>query len=586
MPPTRRRTALVSAAVLAAGTAVVAFAVPGAAGAAGTTTVYVPESACSAPAPGHAACFAEKLVKKLVPATSVSPHAITARPAFAEGLNGGYTPGDLASAYGVNAGAATTQTVAIVDAFNDPSVKTDLATFDTEYGLPAETPTSFKVVNQNGLASPLPTDDAGWSEEITLDVQAVRGLCHHCKILLLEAQSTSFSDLGTAVNTAVSMGAKIVSNSYGGPEGGSLNPAYNHHGVAILASTGDDGWYGWDHFNVGCPNSCGGAATDNAPSIPASYNTVIGVGGTSLFLNPDGTRASETVWNDNGQGDFLGFNFGAEMGAAGSGCSSLYAPQGWQSHVSHYTSLGCGSSLRSGVDVAAIADPATGYDIVQTFGNSATSCTGIAHFCWETLGGTSLASPVVAALWALAGGPGGVTYPALSLYGHFKAGGSTYDVTVGGTGLCDWATPGFCTGDENPNNLSRELDCGWDLAGSSNAYRADRFQCYAQPGYDGVSGVGTPKGLTVFKALNPTARIAFSGSITHGISKSFSGAGSTDPFPGGSITSFAWNWGDGHTSTGASASHTYSSKGSKTITLTVTDNYGRKGTKKITVTVK
>ena len=88
--------------------------------------------------------------------------------------------------------------------------------------------------------------------------------------------------------------------------------------------------------------------------------------------------------------------------------------------------------------------------------------------------------------------------------------------------------------------------------------------------------------------MSPTARISFSGTITHGTSKTFSGAQSTDPFPGGSITSYAWNWGDGSGSgsSGPTAAHKYASKGSKTITLTVTDNYGRKGTRKITVTVK
>lgn len=144
----------------------------------------------------------------------------TARPRVSFGPAGGYSPGQLAQAHGVNAGASTGQTVAIVDAFKDPSVTADLNTFDTQYGLPGETSTSFRVVNQaggtnlSGIAS-----DLGWATETTLDVQAVRGLCHKCKILLVEANSSSTADLGTAVDRAVTMGARVVSNSYGGPRG-------------------------------------------------------------------------------------------------------------------------------------------------------------------------------------------------------------------------------------------------------------------------------------------------------------------------------------------------------------------------------
>jgi PKD repeat protein len=256
--------------------------------------------------------------------------------------------------------------------------------------------------------------------------------------------------------------------------------------------------------------------------------------------------------------------------------------------------------MRSSVDVAAIADPYTGYDIYETTLSWCTSggTDGNGNHCptsdplWQTFGGTSLASPVIGAMWALAGGPGGVTYPSLSLYGHFKSDSShpTYDVTVGGTGLCDWATPGFCTNNSNTNPngwvAGQDVDCGWSTTNTSDpTYLTNRYQCYARPGYDGVSGVGTPKGLNAFKPMNPTAKISFSGTITHGVSKTFSGGNSTDPFPGGSITSYAWNWGDGHTSTGKVVSHTYSTKGTRTITLKVTDNYGRSNTKTITVTV-
>ena len=238
------------------------------------------------------------------------------RGALSEGPSGGYTPAQLAKAYGVdvNAAASANQTVAIVDAFDDPTVKTDLATFDTNYGLPAETSTSFRVVNQTG-GSTLPAANAGWAGEITLDVQAVRGLCHKCKILLVEANSNSFDDLAAAVNEAATLHANEISNSYGGAEtGAGITPtiaaAYNHPGIAIVASTGDDGWYDWDRLN----NLVAGA---NAPQAPAALPSVVGVSGTSLYLNPDGTRAGETVWNNNGPNDAIGWALEARDGRRG-----------------------------------------------------------------------------------------------------------------------------------------------------------------------------------------------------------------------------------------------------------------------------
>lgn len=569
----RIRKPLFVATALATAVAVGGFAVPGSAGAAGTRTVWVAKPVCAVAKAHHMACFAEKLVKMKVPSTSTRWTPSRVRRSLAFGPAGGYSPAQLARAYGLNSNATTSQTVAIVDAFNDPTVRADLNTFDSHYGLPHETATSLRVVNQNGQPSPLPANDANWAGEITLDVQAVRGLCHKCKILLVEATSNSNANLAAAVNRAVTMGAKIVSNSYGGPEGGAANPAYNHRGVAILASTGDDGWYGWDQFN-------NGSTSDNKPSAPASYNTVIGVGGTSLYLNPTGSRASETVWNENGPGDVWGFNLHAAIGAAGSGCSKLYAPKPWQKQVAGYSTLGCGASKRNGVDIAALADPFTGYDVCQGFGNTGSTC-------WETFGGTSLASPLVAAMWGLAGGPGGVSYPALSLYGHYKSDRThpLYDVTVGGTGLCDTLSPVACFGTQNPNAAlgAGLVDCAWGASGS--AVLANRYQCYAKPGYDGVSGVGTPKGVRAFKPMSPAAAIASPSTVRHGVAHTFSAASSTDPFPGGSIVSYSWNWGDGHSSTGTTATHKYATQGTRTITLTVTDNYGRTGTKKLTISI-
>ena len=479
---TRRMTVVLAVAGVIAGATV---ATP--AQATGTRTVWVAKHLCKAPQAAHASCLALKLVRMVVANDSVE-HSAGVRPNTIQnpGPAGGYSPADLAAMYGVNAGAATTQTVAIVDAFNNPNVKTDLNAFDAQYGLPAETATSFKVVNQSGNPSPLPPNDAGWAGEIALDVQAVRGLCHKCKIILVEATSNSFANLSTAVNTAVTLGAKVVSNSYGGPEAGSgsLAAAYNHPNVAITASTGDDGMYDWDHFNEG-------GSSSNMPQVPAAFNTVIAVSGTSLYQNPDGTRQSEQVWNSNGPTDIYGFNLGAAMGAAGGGCSTLYAPKAWQKAAVGYAQLGCGTK-RSVTDIAAVADPFTGFDTLNTFSGGG----------WGTIGGTSLASPVIAALIGLAGGPRGVAYPSQTIYQHFATDAATTlnDVSLGGTGLCGDATsPQACAASSggNPNTLGAGIvDCAFNATGT--AIKANRFSCQARPGYDGASGVGTPNGLGAF----------------------------------------------------------------------------------------
>ena len=563
------------------------------AGAVGTVQVQLPQPLCHAPASGHRACDAIRLVTRRVTTTQAQQlrtAGLTRSAALGFGPAGGYTPTQLATAYGVNPDAATTQTVAIVDAYDDPSVRSDLNTFDARYGLPAETGTSLKVVNQNGDAAPLPPADVGWAGEITLDVQAVRGICHHCNILLVEADTNDNGNLATAVNRAVTMGAKIVSNSYGSTENDPQNTpdvvsAYNHPGVVITASTGDDGWYGWDVFN-------GLSPSPSVAETPASFPTVVGVGGTSLYLSSDGTRAGEQVWNDNGPNDIDGYaiagTFGAIAGAAGSGCSATYVAPRWQQKMAGYAGLGCGSTLRNGVDIAADADYLTGFDIYETFG----WCTDA--ICptdgWATFGGTSLASPLVAGMWGLAGGPRGITRPALMLYGHATSTpGHTYDVTIGGTGACDTGSPAACAGFfgvDNPNSFGFGLlDCVWNAVDPTPL--TDTGQCYAQKGYDGVSGVGTPVGLGVFAPMSPKAVISQTANVIHHVAHSFSAATSTDPFPGGSLTTYVWTWGDGSTTTTASAtaSHTYASAGSKTVKLTVTDNYKRSNTVSRVVTV-
>jgi subtilase family serine protease len=532
---------------------------------------------CAAPERGHSSCLAMRRV--VVKPTTLGARAMTSRPAYTTGPAGGLTPGDLATAYGINASAATTVTVGIVDAFDDPNALTDLNTFDAQYSLPTETAISFKKVSQTGSGTLLPVPDPGWAGEISLDLDAVRGLCQTCKIVLVEATSSSIADLATAENEAVKLGATVITNSYGGAESGpipaSMLSAYNHPGVVITAATGDDGMFDWDSSNES-------RNTSAAPELPSSLSTVVAVGGTTLYLNADTTRSAETVWNENGSSDVTGASLDRAMGASGGGCSTQVLAPGWQRSVLNYAQTTCGTK-RLAADIAALADPFTGYDVVDTFDTFGSPS-------WQTFGGTSLASPLVAAMWALAGGSGGVTYPSLSLYGHFKSDPthSLYDVTAGGNGFCDGTPATACANYFGSPNTFGEgtLDCAWPA--NSTALSLGTRACDAATGYDGPSGVGTPVGVNAFKAMVPTVKVTAPATVTHRMSTKLSAVASTDPFPGGVLTSYGWTFGDGTTASTISplVAHTYAAAGTKSLTLKITDNYGRVGSATVPVVVR
>jgi putative Ig domain-containing protein len=289
---------------------------------------------------------------------------------------------DLKSAYALPSGGSG-QTVAIIDAYDDPSAESDLATYRAQYGLPACTTANgcFRKVDQNGGSS-LPSADSGWAEEESLDLDMVSAVCPSCHILLVEASQPTMEDLGTAVNTAVAMGAKFVSNSYGGSED-STDPTsdssyFNHPGVAITVSSGDDG-YGVEY--------------------PAASRYVTAVGGTSLKRSSSGSRGwTESVWN-----------------GAGSGCSAYDTKPTWQ------TDTGC--AKRTVADVSAVADPNTGLAVYDTYGVGG----------WVVVGGTSASAPIIAGVYALAGAPAAGSYPSSFPYGHA---GALNDVTSGSNGSC------------------------------------------------------------------------------------------------------------------------------------------------------
>jgi PKD repeat protein len=515
-------------------------------------------SACALPRPSHAGCLA--LVRTPVPATEanepgVTPFTLRAGAASA-GPAGGLTPADLAGAYGYDpSGAASGQTIGIVDAFDDPNIESDLGKFDSQYGLRACTEANkcFKKVGQTGSTSLLPSaDTTGWSAEIALDVEAAHSACPNCSILLVEAENTLFSNLGAAVQRAVSMGATVVSNSYGGPEGSPSSTEeadYNHPGVVIAAATGDLGYDGWVERKEG-------HVPPQRPDLPAALSSVLAVGGTTLELTEGGQREDETVWN--GNEEFGQFPF--VEGASGGGCSTLFAAPPWQQNVAGFALTGCGAKRMVG-DVAAVADPRTGFDIYDSYDCGAKCEEFRDGASWLTIGGTSLATPLISGMYALAGGADGVTYPAAALYGHLGD-SSTFDVTEGGNGICD--AEGFSCGANAAFGF--RMDCEGTTA------------CNAAPGFDGPTGVGAPASLALFKSLEPTGAISPPGDVIVHQPAGFSGT-ATDPNPGGNAPGFgtyAWNWGDGTESSGEKPTHTFAVPGEYTVTMAYTDRYGLK----------
>jgi hypothetical protein len=438
------------------------------------------EPVCRPPGPAEASCFA--LARVRVPARDAAQPGVrplAAAPAAVEfGPEGGLTPKLLESAYGYDGSAGGAgETVAVVDAFDDPAIEEDLEKFSTQYGLPECTASNgcFREVNQDGEASPLPVaDTTGWSVETSLDVEVVHSACPKCHILLVEARNARMTNLGAAVKTAAEMGATVVSNSYGGPEqiapGGAERALFEHPGTVIAAATGDFGYDWWSEPN---------AIDPEAPDVPASYPGVVSVGGTTLTLNGEGRRERETVWNSNGPLNAGGF----EGGVSGGGCSIFFEAPFWQRYASGFAASGCGDR-RLSADVSAVADPQHGFSVDDTYdcGPECEEFTGGRE--WSVIGGTSLSTPLIAALYALAGGADGISYPAITLYAHLGT-GSLFDVTQGGNGYCDL--------EGRPCGANAQLGRGLDCEGTT--------ACNAAPGFDGPSGVGAPAGLEAFEPI-------------------------------------------------------------------------------------
>jgi hypothetical protein len=476
MRSTRAAGLIASAAVFLGGLALVGVSdAAGETAAAPAATRYAKvRRVCPAPRPGGASCFVLQLVGSSPGAAGAQSYQLAAG-SSSKGPAGGLTPADLESAYGFTPVGGSGQTVGIVDAFNDPKIEKDLASFDAQYGLPACTAANgcLERVNQEGAASPLPSaDKVGWSVETSLDLETAHSVCPSCKILLVEASSEELGDLAAATNEAVKLGATEVSNSYGAPESewtAKQQAAYNHPGTVIVASAGDSGYLDWDDlFEY--------FFTPEMVNAPASLPQVVAVGGTSLKLTGRGARKSESVWNDSGPPSA---HHVKQFSAGGGGCSTISTAPSWQQSAPGWSSSKCGTG-RLDNDVSAVADPYTGFDIYDTYAYERGFEAG-----WLTVGGTSLSAPLISGLYALSGGSHGVSYPASTLYSHLGQESALYDVTAGGNGYCDGEAPGPC-GEPGVNEELGNVDCEGTTA------------CDAAAGFDGPSGVGAPNGLSAF----------------------------------------------------------------------------------------
>jgi Subtilase family len=366
--------------------------------------------ACAAPSRGSEQCF-----------VWYRPQYAVNR-AIAAGLAGrvsrpqGIGAHGIEAAYRLPVSLPSDQTVAVSIAFRTPHLARYLARYRSFYGLPPCTIASrcLRIVNQHGKASPLPVSGrgSGWDLEATLDVSMISAACPHCRILVVEANSPTYKALAETENTAARMGAQVISNSYGMRENGFAQKfarSYNHPGHTIVVATGDFGF--------------------TAAMFPANLETVTAVGGTELARAHNARGWKAKAWF-----------------AGGSGCSAYVAKPRWQHTVRDNHCPG-----RTVADLSAIAWNVPIYE--KFYGG------------WVTLGGTSIAAPLIAGIYGLAGNAS--TIPLGYAYSHRA---NLFDIRRG----------------SNSAFVSAKQACG------------DDYLCVAKKGYDGPTGLGTPDGIGAF----------------------------------------------------------------------------------------
>ena len=335
----------------------------------------------------------------------------------------GWSPCNLRSAYKIGSlvgGHGTGQTIAVIDAYDDPNAAADLATYRANFGLPRCTVASgcFTKVNQNGVQGSYPPGDMGWGQEISLDLDMVSAICPKCHILLVEANSSGFGDMFAAEAEAIALGAHVLSNSWGTGEfsgENSYDATLNTPGVAITYSSGDGAYQGGVQY-------------------PSASPYVTSVGGTMLTPAANSRGWTEQTWVTAGSPPTQG---------SGSGCSAYEAKPAWQADT------GCAN--RTTADVSAVAANVLGYDSYESGGGG-----------WYYFFGTSVSSPITAGMYGLAANASAQSVaPASLAYANTT---HLYDITKGlATGTC------------SPSYL-----------------------CKAGKGYDGPTGLGTPKGIGAY----------------------------------------------------------------------------------------
>lgn len=371
----RARSVAASMAAAAALSGGAVAAVPGSAGAAPSLQAVAHRNvvACPSPPTGYAHCHA--IVREAVTSDghvvpNTAPSGISPS-AYLQDYG-------WANATGTLIGNGSGQTIAIVDAYDDPTIASDLSYFDSTYGLPTA---SFKKVNQSGTTS-YPQPNSGWSLEISLDVEWAHAIAPAASILLVEASSASFTNLLAAEDYAANHAA-YVTNSWGGNEfsgESTYDSHFVHSGVSFFASAGDTG---------------------GVVEYPSASPDVISVGGTTL------TASSETGWS-----------------SSGGGCSAYESANSYQNDAP----VGCAG--RATPDVASDADPNSGVSVYDT--TSYNGRTG-----WFVVGGTSAASPV----WAARSADRNAVVNAQYVYAGYTATASSWgtniafrDITSGNNG--------------------------------------------------------------------------------------------------------------------------------------------------------
>ena len=478
----RKQAAVMAVAVMLAllGAPSAAAAGPGA----GPSWTHQDVHVCNPAGTDQAACtsIARVLYENGIPYQAATPAQLQAAARAAASIS--FTAVGIRTAYGITGQGDPSRVIAIVDAYDDPGAFSHLTTYRNSMLSPSQAPINncslsqltgltssastpcFTKVNQTGQASPLPSANSGWSNEIDLDLQAASAVCPMCSLLLLEASSSSFGNLGTAATTASNTPHVLaISNSFGtqGDVAESAYPAWNNAattGIAVLAAAGDWGY---------------------GTSFPASSTNVIGVGGTTLAVSSTtGARTGETAWT-----------------STGSGCSSYNLAPSWQV----IPGSPCGS-MKAVSDLSADADPYSGLQVYTTYSGVTT---------WWIFGGTSLSTPLMSALYAMQGG-----YSSEPAGAYAWASTTPYsDVKSGSNGTCSPSI--MCnagTGWDGPTGLGSIATPG----GTSIA-----------PAITSASGttftVGTAGSFTVTTTGTPTPSISETGALPNGVTFTDKGNG-------------------------------------------------------------